>query len=109
MKLNAKARLLALQDMKTIGHKVLEVLVDTFETAGFELTRHDPQEIRSSGHLTDGMFKLAGRDLNKLMFSHLGYKVEDRGKSIKWTKHGEPIWFMVHVGGKVHVYEQGDD
>ena len=55
------------------------------------------------------MFKLAGRDLNKLMFSHLGYKVEDRGKSIKWTKHGEPIWFMVHVGGKVHVYEQGDD
>jgi len=103
MKLQAKSRLLALQDLKTLGPRLLEVLKDTFETSGFELLHG---EIRSGGRLSDGMFKIAGRDLNNLVFKHLGYKVRDQGSTIYWDKHGEPTWCMTHTAGKVHLYQQ---
>jgi len=106
MKLNAKARLLALQDLKTLGPRLLEVLKDTFETADFELTHNGRQEIKSNGRLSDGMFKIGARDLNKLVFTHLGYKIADHGSKITWSKKGEPGWVMEHIGGKVHLHEE---
>lgn len=104
--LQAKVKLLALQDLKTLGPRLLEVLKDTFETADFELTHNGKAEIKSNGRLSDGMFKIGARDLNKLVFSHLGYKIRDEGSTIYWSKHGEPTWCMSHTGGKVHLYEQ---
>lgn len=114
MKLNAKARLvqsrdaqlLALQDLKTLGPRFVALLTDIFPSVHFEITHNGKAEVKGSESVTDGMLKIAARDINKDIMSKLGYKLRTSGATFVWEHSHEPTWVLQRSGGRIHLAEQ---